>query len=66
MNIISKLHILKNAVTIASEKFSESVWCNAFQAAERTITTSEDEKKITSAQNFLAIDWRKYMPLELT
>lgn len=59
MNIISKLHILKNAVTIASEKFSESVWCNAFQAAERTITTSEDEKKITSAQNFLAKHWRK-------
>ena len=54
MNIIGKLHILKNAVSIAREKFRESIWINAFQAAERAITTSEDEKKIASAQNFLA------------
>ena len=50
MNIIDKLHILKNTASIAREKFSESVWRNAFQAAERAITTSENEKKIASAQ----------------
>ena len=59
MNIIGKLHILKNAVSIAREKFRESIWINAFQAAERAITTSEDEKKIASAQNFLAKNWRR-------
>ena len=59
MNIISKLYSLKYSVLIAREKFRESVWRNAFQAAERAITTSEDEKKIASAQNFLAKHWRK-------
>ena len=59
MNIISKLYSLKYSVLIAREKFRESVWRNDFQAAERAITTSEDEKKIASAQNFLAKNWRK-------
>lgn len=59
MNIIGKLHTLKNTVSIAREKFRESVWRNAFQAAERAINTSENEKKIASAQNFLAKHWRK-------
>ena len=59
MKIIGKLHTLKNTVSIAREKFRESVWRNAFQAAERAINTSENEKKIASAQNFLAKHWRK-------
>ena len=59
MNIISKLYSLKYSALIAREKFRESIWRNAFQTSERAITTSEDEKKIASAQNFLAKHWRK-------
>ena len=59
MNIISKLYSLKYSALIAREKFRESVWRNAFQTSERAITTSENEKKIASAQNFLAKHWRK-------
>lgn len=59
MNIINKLHILKDTAAIAREKFSQKFWHNLFQALERTINTSEDEKKIASAQNFLAKHWRK-------
>lgn len=59
MNIINKLHILKDTAVIAREKFSQKFWHNLFQALERTINTSEDEKKIASAQNFLAKHWRK-------
>ena len=59
MNIISKLYALKYSALIAREKFRESVWRNAFQTAERAINTSENEKKIASAQNFLAKHWRK-------
>ena len=66
MNIIGKLHILKNAVSIAREKFRESIWINAFQAAERAITTSEDEKKSHPLKTFLPKIGEEYMPLELT
>lgn len=45
MNIINKLHILKDTAVIAREKFSQKFWHNLFQALERTINTSEDEKK---------------------
>ena len=59
MNIINKLHILKDTAAIAREKFSQKFWHDLFQALERTINTSEDEKKVASAQNFLAKHWRK-------
>lgn len=66
MNIIGKLHTLKNTVSIAREKFRESVWRNAFQAAERAITTSENEKKSHPLKTSLPNIGEKYMPLELT
>ena len=50
MNIINKLHILKDTAVFTSEKLSQKFWCDLFQALERTIINSEDEKKITSAQ----------------
>ena len=59
MNIINKLHILKDTAVFTSEKLSQKFWCDLFHALERTIITSEDEKKIASAQNFLAKHWRK-------
>ena len=45
MNIISKLHILKDTAVFTSEKLSQKFWCDLFHALERTIITSEDEKK---------------------
>jgi len=59
MNIINKLHILKDTAVFTSEKLSQKFWCDLFQALERTVINSEDEKKIASAQNFLAKHWRK-------
>lgn len=59
MKIISKLNILKDTAVFTSEKLSQKFWCDLFHALERTIITSEDEKKIASAQNFLAKHWQR-------
>ena len=59
MNIISKLHILKDTVVVTREKLSQKFWCNIFQALQKCIQESEDEKKLNSAYSFLAKHWPK-------
>lgn len=59
MNIINKLHILKDAASIAYEKLNQNFWCGTFQALQKCIQESEDEKKLSSAYNFLAKHWPK-------
>ncbi len=59
MNIINKLHILKNTALIAREKLSQNFWCGTFQALQKCIQESEDEKKLSSAYSFLAKHWPK-------
>lgn len=65
MNIINKLHILKDTTVIAREKFSQKFWHNLFQALERTINTSEDEKKSHPLKTFLPNIGEKCMLPEL-
>lgn len=67
MNIINKLHILKDAAVIAREKFNptfckkfnQNFWGNIFQALQKCIKESEDEEKLSSAYSFLAKHWPK-------
>lgn len=59
MNIINKLHILKDTVVIAHEKLSQNFWRGIFQALQKCIQESEDEKKLSSAYSFLAKHWPK-------
>ena len=59
MKIISKLHILKDAASIAYEKLNQNFWCGTFQALQKCIQESEDEKKLSSAYSFLAKHWPK-------
>lgn len=59
MNIIGKLRILKNTVVIAREKFNQNFWRGTFQALQKCIQESEDEKKLSSAYSFLAKHWPK-------
>lgn len=59
MNIINKLHILKDAASIAYEKLNQNFWCGTFQALQKCIQESEDEKKLSSAYSFLAKHWPK-------
>ena len=66
MNIISKLHILKDTAVFTSEKLSQKFWCDLFHALERTIITSEDEKKSHPLKTSLPNIGEKYMPPELT
>ena len=59
MKIINKLHILKDAASIAYEKLNQNFWCGTFQALQKCIQESEDEKKLSSAYSFLAKHWPK-------
>lgn len=59
MNIINKLHILKNTAVIAHEKLNQNFWRGIFQALQKCIQGSEDEKKLSSAYSFLAKHWPK-------
>ena len=59
MNIINKLHILKNTASLTYEKLSQNFWCGTFQALQKCIQESEDEKKLSSAYSFLAKHWPK-------
>ena len=59
MNIINKLQILKDTASIAREKLSQKFWCSTFQALQKCIQESEDEKKLSSAYSFLAKHWSK-------
>lgn len=59
MNIINKLHILKDTAVIAYERLNQNFWCGIFQALQKCIQESEDEKKLSSAYNFLAKHWPK-------
>ena len=44
MNIINKLHILKDTASLTYEKLSQNFWCGTFQALQKCIQESEDEK----------------------
>ena len=59
MNIINKLRTLKDTAVIAHEKFNQNFWCGIFQALQKCIQGSEDEKKLSSAYSFLAKHWPK-------
>lgn len=59
MNIINKLHILKDTASLTYEKLSQNFWCGTFQALQKCIQESEDEKKLSSAYSFLAKHWPK-------
>lgn len=59
MNIVGKLRILKDTVAIAHEKLSQNFWRGIFQALQKCIQESEDEKKLSSAYSFLAKHWPK-------
>ena len=59
MNIIEKLHILKDTALLTSEKLSQKFWCGTFQALQKCIQESEDEKKLSSAYSILAKHWPK-------
>ena len=59
MNIINKLHILKDTASLTYEKLSQNFWRGIFQALQKCIQESEDEKKLSSAYSFLAKHWPK-------
>lgn len=59
MNVINKLHILKSTVSIAREKFRESLWRNTFQAIEDRMINTDDPKKINAAHDFLSKYWQE-------
>lgn len=59
MNIINKLHILKDTASLTYEKLNQNFWCGIFQALQKCIQESEDEKKLSSAYSFLAKHWPK-------
>lgn len=52
MNIINKLHILKDTASLTYEKLSQNFWCGTFQALQKCIQESEDEKKIKFSLQF--------------
>lgn len=59
MNIIGKLRFFKDTAVIAREKFNQNFWCGIFQALQKCIQGSEDEKKLSSAYKILAKYWPK-------
>lgn len=52
MNIISKLHILKDTAVFTSEKLSQKFWCGTFQALQKMHSGIRRREKVKLSLQF--------------